>query len=303
MRIASLLPSATEMLCAIGAGPDLVGITHGCDYPPAIRGLPRITSTTIPLGADSATIDRAVRELRVSGQPLYRLETDRLLDLQPDLLVTQGLCDVCAIPDDVARSAASALPGRVEVVSLAPRSLEDVFQDVVTLGSITGHRAGAAQLQRNLRGRVDAVARRTGMTRARPRVTLLEWIDPLFACGHWTPEMVWLAGGVEGHGVRGGRSRQLAWSEITAWQPEVLVVACCGFDVSRAAGELPLLERLPGFSDLPCVKQGRVFLVDGDAYFSRSGPRLVESLELLGHLLHPDLVPWIDVPFQRYPGT
>jgi iron complex transport system substrate-binding protein len=286
MRIVSLLPSATEMLCALGLEDQLVGITHSCDYPETIMGLPRVTSTVIPGDAPPAEVDRLVRERLRQGQPLYRLDEDLLRELAPDLLVTQGLCDVCAVPDRTALSAASRLPGRPPLISLEPTRLGEVLENLLQLGARTGTELQARMLVSSLEQRMAAIRR---ATEARPpvRVTLLEWLDPLYACGHWSPELVGLAGGRDGHGRPGKPSRLLDWKEVQAWRPEVLIVACCGLDVSRARKDLPRLQRQPGFDQLPAVAQGRVYFMDGRAHFSRPGPRLVEGLERLAELLHP----------------
>ena len=290
------------MLCALGLEDQLVGVTHGCDYPPAVARLPRVTSTGIPRDAGSAEIDRLVRERHRAGLPLYKIDTGLLASLQPDLLVTQGLCDVCAVPDATAREAACGLPGRPAVVSLAPRTLEDMFANVLELGRLTHREAEATSLVGDLRRRVDRVRERTASAERKPRVSLLEWLDPLYACGHWTPELVTFAGGREGHAETGSASRVLGWEEVLAWRPEVMVVACCGLDTAETTRLFPLLASRPGFADLPCVANARVFAVDGVAYFSRPGPRLVDSLELLAHLLHPDLIPESPWPFLRLSG-
>jgi iron complex transport system substrate-binding protein len=290
MRIVSLLPSATETLAAIGAGEDLVGITHACDWPPELMHLPRVTTTAVPAALSSGEVDRLVQTRYAAGQPLYQLDRELLAALRPDLLVTQGLCDVCAVADADARSVAHGLPGPPEVVSLAPTTLADVFENIRELGDLTGRTRSALDVVAGLRRRVEAVASRvTGL--ARPRVSLIEWIDPPYACGHWTPELVSLGGGVEGHGRAGARSRRIAPDELVRWQPEVLVLACCGLDAAAAARDLPSLAAKPGFLDLPAVRTGRVYAVDGNACFSRPGPRLVESLELLAWLLHPETFP------------
>jgi iron complex transport system substrate-binding protein len=299
MKIVSLLPSATEMLCALGLEEQLVGVTHGCDYPPRVARLPRVTSTGIPKDATSGEIDRLVRERHAAGLPLYDLDTELLTRLRPDLLVTQGLCDVCAVPDATTRHVAYELPGRPAVVSLAPRSLVDVFANILELGQLTGREAQAVSLVRELRTRVEAVRERTAGVEQRPRVSLLEWLDPLYACGHWSPELVTLAGGREGHAHPGAASRVLGWEEVLAWRPEVMVVACCGLDTRETERQFPLVSGRAGFADLPCVSTGRVHAVDGIAYFSRPGPRLVDSLELLAHLLHPGHFPESPAPSLR----
>lgn len=302
MRIVSLLPSATEMLCALGLEDQLVGVTHGCDFPPAVARLPRVTSTGIPKEASSAEIDRLVRERHGAGLPLYDIDIDLLSRLQPDLLVTQGLCDVCAVPDAMARDVAHGLPGRPTVVSLAPRTLADVFANILELGRLTASGARAAALVSHLRRRVERVRERTQAGVRRPRVSFLEWLDPLYACGHWTPELVTLAGGEEGHAQVGAASRVLDWDEVLIWRPEVMVVACCGLDTEETRRQFPLVASRRGFADLPCVATGQLFAVDGVGYFSRPGPRLVDSLELLAHLLHPTRFPESPWPFERLSG-
>jgi iron complex transport system substrate-binding protein len=287
------------MLCALGLEDQLVGVTHGCDYPASVTRLPRVTSTGIPTDASIAEIDRLVRERHAAGLPLYDLDEPLLARLRPDLLVTQGLCDVCAIPDATAREVACGLPGTPAVVSLAPRTLVDVFANILELGQLTGREAESLALVRELRARVERVKTLAEFVPVRPRVTLLEWLDPLYACGHWTPELVSLAGGTEGHAQPGARSRLLDWNEVLAWRPEVLVIACCGLDRAETERHLGLLTARSGYADLPCVVQGRVHVVDGNAYFSRPGPRLVDSLELLAHLLSPDRFPESPAPYSR----
>jgi iron complex transport system substrate-binding protein len=290
------------MLCALGLEDQLVGVTHGCDYPPSVAKLPRVTSTGIPSDAGNAEIDRLVRERHAAGLPLYDLDERLLARLRPDLLVTQGLCDVCAIPDATARDLASCLPGSPAVVSLAPRTLVDVFANILELGQLTGREAQSLALVRELRGRVEQVRTRAEGMPVRPRVTLLEWLDPLYACGHWTPELVSLAGGTEGHAQPGARSRLLDWDQVLAWRPEILVIACCGLDLTETERHLGLVTVRPRYRDLPCVMQGRVYVVDGNAYFSRPGPRLVDSLELLAHLLDPIRFPGSPAWYSRMPG-
>ena len=291
MRIVSLLPSATEIVCELGLGAALVGVTHECDYPAAVRGLPRVTRTLIPTDASSREIDDLVRERIRSKRALYELDLPVLERLAPDLIVTQALCDVCAVAEAEVAAAACRLPGAPRVVNLEPASLAEVLASLETVADAAGvpdrGRAAVARLQ----GRIDAVAGRSaGVTRP-PRVMLLEWIDPPFTAGHWSPEIVRLAGGQEVLGREGEKSRSVPWEEIVAADPEVLVIACCGFDIARTRQDLPILLAQPGFSGLACARDSRVFLVDGNAYFSRPGPRLVETLEILAHALHPALHP------------
>lgn len=291
MRIVSLLPAATEMVCAVGLQDQLVGVTHECDYPAFVRDLPKVTRTLIPAEASSGDIDRLVRERLETQRALYTLDFAMLQELQPDLIVTQALCDVCAVAEDEVRAVACTLPGAPRVINLAPQSLADVFVAVRQLAAAAGAEHQGQTVVRELAARVDAVVTRTAGLRERPRVALLEWLDPPFSCGHWSPELVRWAGGIEGLGQEGQPSRTLGWEEVLAWQPEVVFIACCGWSVVRTLGDLPLLNAVPGWESLPAVRTGRVYVSDGSQYFSRPGPRLVDSLELLAHTLHPDVHP------------
>jgi iron complex transport system substrate-binding protein len=290
MRIVSLLPSATEIVCALGLGDRLVGVTHECDYPAFVRTLPKVTTTLIPTDAPSAAIDALVRERLKTQRALYSLDFPTLERLAPDLIVTQALCDVCAVAEAEVEAAACRLPGRPRVVNLEPTSLGDVFATFQLVGRAAGVEPRAEEVVRALGDRVDAVVARVAGLR-RPRVLLLEWLDPPYSCGHWSPELVALAGGEEVIGRTGARSRTLAWAEVAAAQPEVVVLACCGFSVERTLEDLPLVDARVEWDNLPAVRDGRAFVVDGSAYFSRPGPRLVDSLEILAHALHPHVSP------------
>jgi len=299
VRIVSLLPSATEIVCALGLRDRLVGVTHGCDHPPDVAGLPIVSRTSIATDASSRAIDLEVRKRHAAGQPLYELDRELLAELAPDLLVTQGLCDVCAISEQVVQEAACALPGRPLVLSVAPGSLAEVFNNIVAIAEAAGVPERGRTLIAELEARVERVRHLAAGLDRRPRVTVLEWLDPLFAGGHWTPELVELAGGRDGHARPGERSRTLTWDEVRAWNPELLLVACCGFDLARTRAELGLLTSRPGWADLEAVRRGGVVLADGDAYFSRPGPRLVDSLDLLAHLVAPKAFPAPAVPIER----
>jgi iron complex transport system substrate-binding protein len=291
MRIVSLLPSATEIICTLGLGDQLVGVTHECDWPPAVRELPKVTRTLIPADAPSATIDALVRERLQTQKALYTLDLPTLEALQPDLIVTQALCDVCAVAEEEVRAAACSLPGQPQVINLEPTSLDDVLASHCTVAEAAGIPDRGEIVVSRLQARINIVAARSETITTRPQVLLLEWIDPPFNCGHWSPELVALAGGNEVLGVAGLPSRTLSWDEVVAAQPEVLVIACCGFSAERALQDVPILERQPGWADLPCVRLGQVYIVDGSAYFSRPGPRLVDSLEILASALHPEVHP------------
>jgi len=289
MRIVSLLPSATEIVCALGLEAQLVGVSHECDWPPAVRHLPRITRTFISHDANSCDIDALVRRQLHTQQALYTLDLPLLESLCADLIVTQALCDVCAVADDEVQAASLSLSTRPRVVNLAPRSLADVLDCLRLVADATGVAERGERVIADLRSRVDAVATRSATIRSRPRVVLLEWLAPPFSCGHWTPQLVDLAGGVELLGRAGQRSRTLHWSEINAAQPEAIFVACCGFDVARTQQDLQAVEAMTEWQGLEAVRNERVFVIDGSQYFSRPGPRLVDSLEILAHTLHPDI--------------
>ncbi len=280
VRIVSLLPSATEIICALGLEDSLVGVTHECDYPPSVRRLPKVTHTLIPHDASSGAIDALVRERLKTGNALYTLDLPVLEKLRPELLVTQALCDVCAVAEAEVQAAACSLPGQPRVVNLEPETLDQVFESIAVVGEAAGCRDEARRAIAGLRARVQAVVE-AAEHGEKPRVVVLEWLDPLFTCGHWTPELVRLAGGTEVVAKEGERSRTMALDELLAAAPDVLVIACCGFDVERTMLDMPAFLALPGVSDLPAARTGRVHVIDGNAYLSRPGPRLVDSLELL----------------------
>lgn len=291
MRIVSLLPSATEIICGLGLRDQLVGVTHECDYPQAVSGLPQVTRSLIPQGMTSDQIDTRVRERLQSETALYALDLPVLRSLRPDLIVTQALCDVCAVAESEVQAAARSLPSQPRVINLEPTCLADVFECIRQVGRAAGRERQAAVYIDGLQRRVDAVAERTRAIRHRPSVMLLEWIDPPFSAGHWSPELIALAGGREVIGVAGQRSVTTPWEDVVTADPEVLVIACCGFGIERTKQDLPILQAYPGWDTLACVRSGRLYIVDGSAYFSRPGPRLVDSLEIVAHALHGDIHP------------
>ncbi len=290
-RIVSLLPSATEIVCGLGLEDRLVGVTHECDFPASVRRLPKVTRTLIPADASSGDIDRLVRERLRTNRALYTLDLPVLEALRPDLIVTQALCDVCAVAEDEVRAAACMLPGGPQVINLEPQTLAEVLASMRQVATAAGVDRSGEDVITGLTTRVAAVVTRTAGLQRRPRVALLEWLEPPFSCGHWSPELVRWAGGIEGLGQEGRPSRTLRWDEVLAWQPEVVFIACCGFSVARTVCDLPLLRLVPGWQDVPAVRSGRVYVTDGSHYFSRPGPRLVDSLEILAHTLHPEVHP------------
>lgn len=283
MRIVSLLPSATEITFALGLGEEIVGVTHECDYPPEAASKPRVTMTTLDRSMSSADLDAATAGHLDAGTTSYRLDLELLRDLAPDLILTQTLCEVCAVPHSLVSGALPRLPSRPRVLSLAPKRFGDLFSTIKTVGDHTGRSAAARALVDQLKCRVDAVA--LGAARAKlRRVVCLEWIDPLWSAGHWVPDMVGLAGGIELLGGSGEPSRRTSWPSLSRAAPDVLVIAACGFDLPRTLEEVDRTSFPQEWWELPAVRAGNAFAVDGSAYFTRPGPRLVDGIELLAEL-------------------
>jgi iron complex transport system substrate-binding protein len=285
MRIVSLVPHATELLFALGLGDQVVAVTHECDYPEAAGSLPQITRDRLPGGLSAAEIDAAVRERTERGEAIYELDAERLQELEPDLIVTQELCPVCAVSVDDVRAVAGTMPSRPRVVALDPHTLGESFGDVRTIAQHTRSRDAALDLIARQRARIDAV--RIAVRKAeRIPVAAIEWLDPVFVAGHWTPQIIDLAGGIDVLGFPGEPSEQSTWETVAAAAPRVVVAMPCGYDAKRSHAEAS------AYADaLRTVGAERVVAVDASAYFSRPGPRLVDGLELMAHILHPDLVP------------
>jgi len=296
MRIASLVPSATEMLFALGLGPDVVAVTHECDHPPEVNRLPRLTRSVIPQGLTAAEIDAAVLERTARGEALYELDEARLAELGADLIVTQAVCAVCAVDYEEVVTVAGRLPGSPGVISLDPATLGDVLDDAARLADRAGVPAAGVELRARLAARIESVRAATSGA-VRPRVAALEWLDPPYASGHWVPEMIAAAGGEDVLASGGERSRTLAWEEIASAGPDVAVVMPCGLYAEDAAAEAGR-----HLGALGATGAATAFAVDAASSFSRPGPRLADGVELLGHLLHPELVPepvglgWSRVP-------
>ena len=281
LRIVSLLPSATEIVCALGLEDELVAVTHECDYPESVRGKPVITTSILSGDGSSAEIDRHIRRLVHEGSSIYALDAERLQSLQPDLILTQELCEVCAVSYPIVERAVRRLDGATQLVSLEPESLDDVYRNIASVAELTKRADRAPRLVEQLASRIRAVQDRVA-TRPRRRVACLEWVDPLYNCGHWTPGLVKLAGGDELLGTPGRPARPLDPGEVIEARPDVIVVMACGFGLERSLREV---ER----AALPAVAD-ELWVVDGNAYFSRPGPRLVDSVEILAGILHPQAV-------------
>lgn len=296
MRVVSLLPSATELLAFVGASETLVGVSHECDYPAGVEALPKLTRPPIDHHAmTSAEIDAAiVRHLSETGS-LYWLDADLLEELKPDLILTQGLCDVCAVSLDLVQEAAANLSTRPRVLSMNPTTLDEVLECAIEVGDAVGRGDAAREEVSSLRGRLDRVAGAVDRL-ARPRVGCIEWLDPPFSAGHWVPEMVRLAGGEEILAEEGEPSGRLAWEDVFSAEPEVLVLMPCGFDTARALREARSLPAMDGWGGVPAVRSGRVWAVDANSFFSRPAPRLAEGVEILARLLHPGAFPDAPAP-------
>lgn len=288
MRIVSLLPSATEIICSLGLRDQLVAVSHECDFPSDVARLPRATSTRIEVSRTSAAIDAQVRRELENRNALYDLNTELLHQLQPDLLVTQALCDVCAVSAEEVDALACELSVPAQVINLEPFSLEEVFDTVHRIASACDVAARADRLIATCRRRIDAVRARVAGIEHRPKVAFLEWLVPPFNGGHWNSELIELAGGIDVLQGAGGASRSMDWESIARADPDVLFIACCGYSAARARQDLELLSESQTFRNLRCVQQGRVYYADGNQLFNRPGPRLVESLEVLAAALHPD---------------
>ena len=285
MRIVSLVPHATELLFALGLGPEVVGVTHECDHPAAALKLPHVTRDVLPSGLSAGEIDAAVRERTLEGEAIYELDRQTLAALTPDLIVTQALCPVCAVSYEEVAEIATTLPGTPKVIALDPKTLGETLGDVRTIAEATGRRDEGVVMIQDSAGRIDRV-KLAVRAQPRPRVAAIEWLDPVFVAGHWTPQLIELAGGEDVLGLPGEPSLTVPWEIVAAAQPEVVVVMPCGYDAPRAAE-----EALTFAAELAALNARRVVAVDASSYFSRPGPRLTDGVELLAHILHPEQVP------------
>ncbi len=287
MRIVSLVPHATELLFALGLDEEIVAVTHECDYPPAALTLERVTRDALPGGLTAAEIDAAVKERTLGGEAIYELDRERLAALEPELIVTQALCPVCAVSYDEVAELARGLPSQPRVIALDPKTIGETLADVRTLAEATGRRAQGRELLLRASARIERVKRAIGEPPpTRPRVAALEWLDPVYVAGHWTPQLIELAGGEDVLGLPGEPSRSVSWQTVRAARPEIVVVMPCGYDAVRAHAEAVTYA-----SELAQLDAERIVAVNASAYFSRPGPRLIDGLELLAHILHPQRLP------------
>lgn len=292
-RIVSFLPSATEIACALGLADSIVGITHECDYPPEIKSKPVVVRNVLPIETmTQGEIDRAVAERMREGKSLYQIDEQLLRELAPDVIMTQNLCQVCAPSGNEVSQVLKALPKAPQILWLTPQSLSEIFDNVRELGAATNRSEEAEALVNDCYSRLERLKDRVSKAATRPRVFCMEWLDPVFASGHWVPELVKIAGGIDELGRERGESVRVTWDEITAWAPEVLVIMPCGFDLQHTMKQVWSVfgrQSTSPFFDLPAVRNNRVYAVDANSFFARPGPRVVEGAELLAQLIHPEL--------------
>jgi iron complex transport system substrate-binding protein len=292
-QIVSFLPSATEIACALGLSQQLVGITHECDYPPEIMGKPVVVRSALPIEQMTQDeIDRAVAERMRAGHSLYEVDEELLQRLAPDLILTQDLCQVCAPSGTEITQALSLLSKKPQILWLTPNSLKEIFDNVRELGEATGRAKAAEELIATGRMRLQRIEDLTSRATRRPSVFCMEWLDPVYCSGHWVPEMVRLAGGVDALSREGADSVRIPWDEVKEFGPDVLIITPCGYNLERVVALSKKLSTYPGWSELPAVKQNQVYAVDANSYFARPGPRVVDGTELLAHLIHPELFSW-----------
>jgi len=287
MRILSLLPSATEIVYALGCGDSLVGVSHECDYPEDAKTKPIVSTSSLSSNLGSGEIHSKVSEHHHSNLSLYAIDEQLLQRIDPDVILTQELCTVCAIPVAQVRDAARILAGPRCVVSLEPNNLHQILDNISSVAEVTGRQTAAYELVRSLENRIAHIRSVAARAVERPKVFCMEWMDPPMAGGHWIPEMVRIAGGIDGLGREGKSSTVIEWGQVSAFTPQIVVIMPCGYQISRTVKEIDHLACLPGWYELPAVRDGRVYVVDSPAYFSRPGPRIVNGLEILAQIIQP----------------
>lgn len=290
------------MVCALGLGDQLVGVTHECDYPPEVKGKPVVVRNALPIETMSQReIDEAVTRRMREGLSLYQVDEKLLQELAPDLILTQNLCQVCAPSGNEVSQLLKSLTKKPQILWLTPRSLAEIAENVRELGQAMGRLPEAEELIAVGRARLEKIATMTRGLHTRPRVFCMEWLDPVYCGGHWLPEMVEIAGGVDELARAGADSVRIPWADVLSWAPEVLIITPCGFNLDKVIEQVPQLYDYPGWAELPAVQLGRVYAVDANSYFARPGPRVVAGTELLAHLIHPRLFSWAaaDKAYQR----
>ena len=292
-RIVSFLPSATEMVCALGLEGQLLGVTHECDHPPSVKRKPVVVSSAVPVETMSeAEIDKAVSERVQAGLSVYQVNETLLQELAPDVILVQDLCDVCAPSGNEVSRALKVLSRQPEIVHLSPKSLSGILQNMRDVGLAAGCPESAENWVKTASAKLEKIASATRDLPNRPRVFCMEWLDPLYCSGHWVPEMIRIAGGIDQIGREGSDSVRISWDDVLAWAPEILIVMPCGCHLDKVIELASRLSSFPGWPELPAVRKRQVFAVDASSYFARPGPRVVEGTQLLAHLIHPELFPW-----------
>ncbi len=293
MRIVSFLPSATEMVYALGLGDRLVGVTHECDYPEEAKTKPVVVRSAIETKSlTPLEIDEAVSRTLKAGQSLYTVDEALLKELSPDLILTQDLCQVCAPSGNEVGRVLKFLPRSPRILWMTPKCLKDIFENIRQLGEAAGRADAAAELVSGFQERVATISRETATIKARPRIFCMEWLSPPYNAGHWMPELVELAGGQDGLARKGRDSVRISWERILDYAPEVLILCPCGFHLEEAVRQGRLLTRYPDWKRLPAIQNGRVYAVDASSYFARPGPRIVDGLELMAAMIHPEVFSW-----------
>ena len=289
-RVVSLIASATEIVCALDARELLVGRSHECDFPPEVTRLPSLTEAKFPLSGTSYDIDARVKAILQEGLSVYRVDAEKLEALRPDIVITQDHCEVCAVSLKDVEAALHEWGGRrVEIVSLKPDCLADIWEDIAKVAHALERERQGEHLIKQLKTRIANIAKQSAAARTHPRAAMIEWIDPLMAGGNWMPELVSIAGGENLFGAPGQPSPWLDWDQLVVADPDVVLVHPCGFDIAQTLHEMPLLDLRPGWHELKAVQRDRIFVADGNQYFNRAGPRIVESLEILAEICHPEL--------------
>lgn len=289
MRIVSLLPSATEIVYELGLGDQVVGVSHDCDWPPEVLKKPKLSQAVVDSEMSSAEIDQIVRERLHNALSVYHIDAELLQKLNPDLILTQELCEVCAPSFNDVCQAVKLLRNQPQIVSLEPHTLEDIFDNILTIGEVTGRTEIARDVVARLRRRVERICKKTETLAHRPKVCCIEWLEPIMIAGHWVPQMVEYAGGEDWLGEIGYPSRYADWEEILTYNPDIIVLMPCGFSIERTLRETDLLMECEGWEELTAVKENQVFIVEASAYFNRPGPRIVTGLEILAEIIHPEI--------------
>jgi len=287
-KIVSLLPAATEIVCALGLESSLVGRSHECDYPETVKALPVCSEANFPDGLSSAAIDVKVKELLADALSVYTVKRDVIKELQPDVVITQAQCEVCAVSlPEVEQALVDYLEKPARILSLQPNSLEDIFNDVATVATALDATEAGERLVEDLQERVDIIRHKLKFLENKPTVACIEWLEPMMVSGNWVPELVTIAGGVPILAQQGQHSPYVNWADIQTANPDVIILMPCGFSIERTMREIDILLQQPGFADLKAVKNNRIYIADGNQYFNRPGPRIVDSVEILAEILHP----------------